>query len=241
MDMTVKDYLSIARSRITDQFKESNNLDRLIAIWLEGYQELQELAIDVSFINNVDVAKGVELDVIGDIVGQPRELVDISTTGYFGFEEDPGAKSFGSLNNSTGGIYYGLDDPASGNILLADPLYRLFIKAKIRANNTGSTPEDVIASAKELFQTDTVQLLEGEYAEIYLYIGRPWNDPELTVFPGLDETNIAGRLLPVPVSVSINYSDVDILASIEAANAWDSASNQLYYTANTILPQNIPD
>lgn len=241
MDLTVHDYLDIARSRYTSQFKESPNFDTLMRIWLEGYQELQEIALDVTFINNVDVAQGAQLDVIGDIVGQPRQLVDISTTGFFGFFEDPGAKSFGSLTNSAGGVWYGLNDPASGNITLPDDLYKLFIKAKILSNNSGGTPEQVIEAAKQLFQTDEVELLEGNYAEIYLWIGRPWNDPDLTVFPGLDETAIAKRLLPVPVGVSINYSDIPITETTQAAIAVESASNSLYYVVNTLLPQRIPD
>ena len=241
MELTEQDYLDIARSRITWQFKEADNLDTLIRIWLEGYQQVQKTLLDIQLINDVDLATGVQLDVIGDIVGQPREVVNISSTGYFGFEQDAGAKSFGSLENASGGLYFSLGDPASGNIQLSDSLYRLFIKAKIRNNNTGGNPEDIIAATKEIFQTDEVELLENDYAGIYLFPGRPWNDPDETVFPGLDETVIADRLLPVPAGVEVNYQDVSIQGSLLAAQEMSIAADLLYFTANTTFPNNIPD
>lgn len=246
MNFDEKDYLDIARSRITWQFKNSDNLDTLIKIWLQGYQEIQKSFIDIQLINDVDLASGAQLDVIGDIVGQPRELVSVSSTGFFGFLEDPGAKSFGSVKNSSGGIYYSVDDPDSGNITLADPLYRLFIKAKIRNNNAGGTPEEVIAAAQDLFQTDTVELIEGDPDDIEgaifaLSIGREWNDEDLTVFPGLDETDIASRLLPKPVGVRIVFIDVLYSATLEASSNWVTASDQLYNLANITYPNTIPE
>ncbi len=99
MNFEEKDYLQIANSRITWQFQDSPNLETLIKIWLQGYQEIQKSLIDIQLINDVDLASGVQLDVIGDIVGQPRQLVSISSTGFFGFLEDPGAKTFGTLKD----------------------------------------------------------------------------------------------------------------------------------------------
>lgn len=241
MNLEEKDYLAEAMSRITWQFKDSSNIETLMRIWLGGYQEIQKVLLEMQLINDVDIATGAQLEVIGDIVGQPRELVNVNSTGFFGFESDSGAKPFGSTSNGAGGLYYSIYDPASGNIQLSDGLYKLFIKAKIRNNNTGGSPEDIIAAAKDIFQTDTVELLEGDYADIYLYIGRPWNDDSLTVFPGLDETAIAARLLPIPAGVQINYEDLSTLGSLRAAQGFSTASDELYYTANTVFPNNIPD
>ena len=243
-DLIEKDYLEEARSRITWQFRESDNLDTLLRIWLNGYQEIQNTLLQVQLINDVDIAQGKQLDVIGDIVGQPRELVNVSSTGYFGFLEDPGAKSFGSLKNSSGGVYYSVSDPESGTIELADTLYRLFVKAKIRNNNAGGTPEEVIAATKDLFQTDTVELLEGdpdnlEGAVFSLAIGREWNDDVLTVFPGLDETVIADRLLPKPSGVRIIYVDVLVIPTLEAVNNWEVAASGLDSLANTTFEENL--
>lgn len=245
MELEKLDYHQIVKDRITNQFKHSLNIERLNKVWTNGFQELQETLLDIANINNVDTALGKNLEIIGEIVGQPRGLLQISTSGYFGFEQDPGAKSFGSLKNGRGGIYYSLDDPASGNVKLNDTDYRLFVKSKIILNNTGSTPEDIIAAARYIFQTDTVELFEGgtdpeEPGVMTLNIGRAWNDPEATFFPDLDETVIADRLLPIPVGVRIEYTDVNVSETLDPVNYWwNIASLNLYYTANTTLPSNL--
>lgn len=208
MNIEEKDYTEINRSRVTEQFKISRNVDRLIQIWTQGNQEIQEVLIEMIHLLDVDVAIGAQLDMIGEIVGQPRELSDIDTTQYFGFEEDPSAKQFGSINNEKGGIWYKLGDPLSGTVLLSDSLYRKFIKAKIIGNNSGGAPEEIITATQNLFNVERVEIVETGNANITLNIdSRPWNDPDSTVFPGLDETTIADRLLPIPMGVKVSYID----------------------------------
>lgn len=206
-------YLDIARTRYTDQFKNSANFDILMIIWMFGFQDLQKEFISLLSIKDVDRAKGVQLDIIGDIVGQPRTLESIDSTGFFGFQSDPGAQPFGTLEDGSGGVYSSLYESGSaGTIALPDGSYRAFIKAKILSNNTGGTPEDVIAATMALFSVETVEILNdpSESGVFSLYIGRAWNDPNGTSFPGLDETIIAERLLPKPVGVRIEYSNTPL-------------------------------
>lgn len=242
MDRTIHDYVGVAQSRITSQFKEAVNLHKLLRIWTEGFQNIQNVLLDVSEINDIETAEGYNLDVIGNIVGQPRELISVSSTGHFGFEQDPGAQSFGSLYNGRGGIYYSLYDPATGDAKLNDLSYRLFIRSKILLNNSGSTPDDIIQAAQYLFQTGNVELYEGgsdpdETAVFSLYIGRPWNDAAETYFPGLDETAIADRLLPRPAGVRIEYIDESVREPKETSDMWwYTASLTLHYTAHTAFP-----
>lgn len=239
MDSTLVSYIDVARERYTDQFKESVNIDSVMQIWLQGYQELQQEALDLVNINDIETASGAQMDVIGDIVGQPRELVDVSTTGYFGFQSDNGAKKFGSVDNSEGGLYFSKQQGGdSGSIQLSDGIYRAFIQNKIVSNNSQATPEDVIKAAKLLFSVKTVELIEnsGGAASFTLFIGRPWNDPEESSYVGLDETVIAERLLPRPAGVRIEYADVGIQAPLNAVDKWVAASDRLYQVANVILP-----
>lgn len=238
------EYIDIARARYTDQFKNSVNFDILMLIWMFGFQDLQKEFIGLLDINDVDKAKGVQLDIIGDIVGQPRTLEDIDATGFFGFQSDPGAQPFGTLTDGSGGIYNSLYESGSaGTISLPDGSYRAFIKAKVLSNNTGGTPEEVITAAQALFSTDYVELLNDitESGVFSLYIGRPWNAPDGTAFPGLDETVIAERLLPKPVGVRIEFVDVEIGATISAVSNWESAANQLFSTVGLNLYQYIGD
>ncbi len=238
------EYIDIARTRYTDQFKNSVNFDLLMLIWMFGFQDLQEEFIGLLDIKDVDKAKGVQLDIIGEIVGQPRTLESIDATGFFGFQSDPGAQPFGTLTDGSGGIYNSLYESGSaGTISLPDGSYRAFIKAKILSNNAGGTPEEVIAAAQALFSTDYVELLNDvtESGVFSLYIGRPWNDPDGTAFPGLDETVLAERLLPKPVGVRIEYIDVAIGDTIAAVDNFESAANYLFSTVNVSLYETIGD
>jgi len=240
MDMEIVDYLQQARGRVTEQFKEKTNIDSLLKIWLEGNQEIQETLLDIEKIKDVDESSGAQLDNIGNIVGQPRQLVDISATGFFGFESDPGAQPFGSTDNSLGGLYYSLDNPESGVIGLNDQLYSIFLKSKITQNNAGTNPEEIITITKRIFNSDIVELFEGgsddtEPAVFTLNIGRDWNDENLTVFPGLDETQVADRLISKPAGVRIEYTNEQVTPTLESVENWVNSSNTLYQTSNTTL------
>ncbi len=235
------DYLSVARSRYTDQFKDSVNFDILMIVWMMGYQEIQETLLSLITIKDVDAATGVQLDVIGDIVGQPRTLENIDATGYFGFYSDPGAQPFGSLSTASGGIYNSLyDSGSSGNTSLPDGTYRSFIKAKIISNNSAGTSEDIITAARALFSTDIVEFGDDPTSGVFsLYIGRPWNDEALTAFPGLDETVVATRLLPIPAGVRIEFRDSGEYETFYAVNRYETAANALDTTVNIELYKTI--
>ena len=241
MDTQLKDYVEIARSRITEQFKGSENLDRLMMMWLEGYEEIQQVILDLFDVLDIEQARGEQLDIIGAIVGQPREVVEVNVTGYFGFEGDNSAKSFGSVYNNGGGVYYSIYDPLTGSVVLSDNVYRTFIRAKIINNNAGGSPEDIIECAKQVFRTDYVELNEVGDTKITLNIGRrAWNDPQYNAFAGLDETDIAERLLPFPVGVTVEYIDTPSKSSpLGFVETWDAAADRLHETANVVLPANL--
>ncbi len=236
------DYLTQARGRYTDQFKNSVNFDILMIIWMMGYQEIQEELISILDIKDVDKASGVQLDIIGDIVGQPRSLQGLDETGFFGFQSDAGAQPFGSLGNSTGGVYASLyRSTSSQTVELSDSAYRVYLKAKILSNNASGTPEEVIAATRMIFSTDVVELYEDESTSgsFSLYIGRPWNDGTETAFPGVDETALAQRLLPRPAGVRIDFVDESLADIFAQVDNWVNASDALYVLTNYTLHDNI--
>ena len=206
MDFSVKDYITTARTRYTSQFENKPNFDKWMSILIAEAQEAQNVALSILTLFDIDNSVGAQLDNIGDIVGQPRELVGLETYGFFGFENDASALTFGSLSNGNGGYFYSLKDTSSGIVVLRDSLYRNILKVKIISNNTGVTPEDVIEATKILFEVDDVILEETGNASFNLSLGdRAWSDTIKTNFPGFDETVLAKRFLPKPLGVSINF------------------------------------
>lgn len=71
------DYLELARSRTTEQFKLENApvFDRYLQLLVVEIQNLQQVFRDLKQLRSLDTAVGDQLDIIGDIVGQDRVLL----------------------------------------------------------------------------------------------------------------------------------------------------------------------
>lgn len=205
----IQEYLAVARSRVTEQFKTEDHpiFDKYLQILLGGKIELQEVFRQLMQERSIDTAVGAQLDIIGDIVGQPRELIDTVLLTYFAYLGYPNAESFGDLNNtSLGGFYKGLDDPLAGNTLLNDEQYRLFIKAKIIKNSTNATPNQVLEFIKFVFDSSSNQIVEEGDAAYTLLVGK-----ELSTFEKVLLTYVSysdghpSRFVPKPIGVRVNY------------------------------------
>jgi hypothetical protein len=200
-----EEFLNVARSRVTEQFKNKRIYDKYLQLLLSGKVELQEIIRDTMQLRSLDTAVGAQLDVIGDIVGRPRGLVTSDIFYYFGFEGAPQGESFSSTTDPTvGGQWYSLDAPVGISRPPSDEEYRLILKAKIIKNRTLARPEDVIAAYKFLFGASQVTIEELAPAEVRIGIGKILTNVERGL---LFDLGGAGQLLPKPVGVSYVYSE----------------------------------
>lgn len=150
------DHKELAISRLATQFKESANLIQYIKTLLLEADTLEQVFLDLLENRWIDTAVGVNLDVLGSIVGQSREFIDAEIFDYFGFYNHPQAQSFGSLTTGEGGRFVYLGEPITGIRLLNDEEYRLFIKARIVRNYSSSTPENIISQIRYVFNSPLV-------------------------------------------------------------------------------------
>ena len=190
------DFLEQSRERITQQFKDKDVLDRYLQIMTVGKTELESVIKDLMQKRTIDNSSGAQLEVIGDIVGQPRTLFDSGIIQYFGFNGATGASPYKSVANTDRvyGPWKGTTDPLFGTRVLSDEEYRRLIKIKILKNSSSASMNSFLSCVKVLFGLDKVSyddvfptsLDEGD-GIVTINIGRDFNDPELTVFPGLDE------------------------------------------------------
>ena len=67
-------YLDVARERKTFAFSDKVVFDKYLQLLLMGQIELQETLKDLMQLRSIDTAEGEQLDIIGRIVGQEREL-----------------------------------------------------------------------------------------------------------------------------------------------------------------------
>ena len=199
------EFLNVARTRVTEQFKNKRIYDKYLQMLLSGKAELQSVIKDTMQLRSIDTAVGVQLDVIGEIVGRPRGLVTSEIFNYFGFDGAMQGESFSSTTDPTvGGQWYSLDAPVGISRAPSDDEYRLILKAKIIKNRTLARPEDVIAAYKFLFGASQVTIDEAGPAEVRIGIGKILNNVERGL---LFDLGGAGQLLPKPVGVSYTYTE----------------------------------
>lgn len=202
---TEEQYEDIAKSRITSQFQDKTVVNKYIELLIDAFEDLQVVFKDLLQKRSIDEATGKQLDIIGEIVGQPREFIAVDLYSFFGFQGAPNAAAMGELGSLLGGQFYSVGDPLGGNILLDDPTYRLFIKAKILKNTTASTPEQFISFINFIFGTTQTFLSEGQ-AEYTVYFGRELSNFELTLLNYVSYSQgYPSRLIPKTVGVRINF------------------------------------
>jgi len=166
------DHKVLAESRLATQFRESTNFINYIKTLLLEANTLEQVFQDILTERTLDNAVGVQLDVLGAIVGQTREFIDAELFDYFGFAINAISQSFGDLSDpSIGGRFITIGEPITGIRLLNDDEYRLFIRAKIINNSTSSTPEEIIAQIQFIFEVDQVLFMDGD-TEYQVSIGR---------------------------------------------------------------------
>ena len=141
------DGVTRADKLIISQYNLSTNLHKYIECFTIVFNDVLQAAIQVATQRYLDYASGQQLDVIGIIVGQPRQLAGSKPLGYFGYYDNAQAQdpSVGNDYNATiGGILKGDLDKDSAEFILTDDDYINVIKAKILKNSSNCTVDDVI-------------------------------------------------------------------------------------------------
>lgn len=206
-----QDYLEVARTRVTEQFKNKLIFDKYLELLLSEQKELQQVFKDLMQKRSIETATGAQLDIIGDIVGQPRELIDTALLSYFAYLGYPDAQPYGDLEGvSKGGFYRSLSDPLAGNTVLNDEQYRLFIKAKILKNTTNATPNELLNFIKFVFGIDVNLIIAEGNAEFTLMLGRNLSNFERLLLNYVSNSEgYPSRFVPKPIGVKVNFGTFD--------------------------------
>ena len=191
-----------AESRLASQYNESENLIGYIRALVEEDDSLEQVFQDVLYKRSIDEGEGVQLDILGSLIGQPRELVDAAIIGYFGFQSAPSALGFGTVGDPTiGGRYRSLGEPTNGTRVLSDEEYRVYLRARAKKNNTRSTVEDIIELITFILNSEQVVLVEGE-TSYSVSIGKVLSDGEKAFITQTD-------LIPKTLGVGVTYQEHD--------------------------------
>lgn len=199
MSSTVLDHQSIGRSRVATQYTESQKFLAYIRSLLASSAELEAVLQKVAEQSDIDTAEGVNLDVIGEIVGVSRILPNSIAVKFFGFEGQPGGDVFGEEGVlGIGSRFRDELEPETATSVLADPEYRLLIRAKIVKNHAHGTNEDILQGLAYLFNAPLTVVEDLGGMAIGVAIGRQLTFQEKALVTVLD-------ILPRPAGVRINW------------------------------------
>lgn len=202
-----EDYIAEARENVTEQFVDKIVIDKYLQLLIKQQEALQKVFKDLLQKRSIEEATGAQLDIIGEIVGQPRELLSADLFPFFGFQGAPLAGSMGDLSNPMlGEKWYSFGQPIGASILMDDDTYRLFIKAKILKNNTASTPEEFLSFMNFMFGTTNTMYLAEDAASYTILFGRELSTLEQVLLNYVSTNNgYASRLIPKTVGVRVNF------------------------------------
>jgi hypothetical protein len=112
----ITDHIARALSRQTQQFKSKPNLEAFITAIVRPIQRLEDVAWQLYTERGLELAVGVQLDVLGVLVGEERE---------------------GKL----------------------DEAYRRHLRARVRANRSNGTVEDLLAITRLILDDEDAELI----------------------------------------------------------------------------------
>ena len=198
----VNDYETITTSRYTEQSKDDAVYNALIQTVVTYLQGLQETMHTVCSITDLQTATGIQLDVIGALLGQPRVLMFFDAEQFFGFEGSPDGQTFGDTGDSSvGGIYISTIQASSNvSFTMDDATYLRILNTKILANTSDCTPNEVLACINALTQTTTSILSLGTSGNVTIKVPSSVDNVSQYFLRNITNTN---SLIPLPLGVRV--------------------------------------
>lgn len=167
-------------NHLIGQFKGKRVLRAILEALGEEMDELEQVFADLRDKRWIDTGEGAQLDGIGTIVNQPRQIADAIQIAFFGFQEQDNALGFEQ------GRFRDQWETWLQSVNLSDPEYRKLLWLKVFKNISTGTAEDTIVSTRRIFDAPYVVLSELGNAKIFIGIGRVLNKNELAIAKAMD-------------------------------------------------------
>ena len=205
------------------QFRRSNTLLGVQSAINNQFIDLYQSLINTMQLRCLDDATGEQLDIIGEIVGQSRELENFGTKNWLKYDTtDLGYEQ---------SIYYVVGTQIGENLLATDFTYKQRIYARIFKNHVkyGSIPE--ILEVVKLIYNINISIRKNGLSDLTLIV--PQNTPLYIVqnLTRVDDTITTDKVyfLPLPSTARI----VDVIYRPKNALTYDALlPNEGYDNAN---------
>ena len=165
---------------IENQLRESPNYIEVIRLLAEDFDEVSDIYDYIAKNINVLNARGVWLDLIGDIVGISRVFEKEIQPVFFGFDDQPNTTGFGQAR------FRELDDKTTASSVLNDDDYRVVIIGKIARNYGDVSEVGVATSVLNMTQADNVLVYQSGQATFSVYVIGLISDNIKSILNGTD-------------------------------------------------------
>lgn len=192
----INQYTLLLIKQYWEKPKAKAEIELLMSTWSESYSLFS--SFEDAF--DLDLAIGNQLDIIGRIVGVPRNVPLVLEKIRFGFDGDATARGFAELFNSDieSAPMFDLFETVYTDQQLDDYDYRFFIKAKIARNISSG----IMTSDERISLQDSIQASFNGQAYV---LDNYDMSLILTISPSVDEerirTILSLDLLPKPQAV----------------------------------------
>lgn len=188
--LTLQSYLGL----ITSEHADKPNFVGFVTAFIKPLIDAQSLFGELITIFDVDTAIGVQLDAVGQWIGESRQISQPITGVYFSL--DTQGLGFDQ------GVWLGPFDPTSGLVSLPDDVYRSLLYAKIIMNSWDGTIATIAAAINALFSGQpSTEIVVLDNQDMTMTVGIAGNAPA-SIYLSLLE----GGYVPIrPSGVLINY------------------------------------
>lgn len=147
------------------QFDRSVKLSAVMRGLAGPFGGLQAALLQLSTQRWLDTAVGAQLDGIGNILGRPRQITEVSAYRFFGFVGQPNIGGFGQYRLYSEGLA-----TTGGTSTLDDDAYRLLLRWKIVVDSAGGTAPQIAAACGPLFQAERIAVEDIGTARIKVHV-----------------------------------------------------------------------
>lgn len=196
--------------RLASQYQESEKFKGEIKAYLAEVEKLKDAFLELIIYRTIEHGEGIQLDIIGELVGQPRASLPIAGEPFFGYQVRPPLPETGNLGYKDritgGGGPYRTRSDTDQYVLLSDLEYKLALRSRIFANYSYSEPDDISQQIYTLFNLKT--LIINTYGSAYIYFigGRPGESERILLNSSwTDSLNQKRDFLPFTLGVKRYY------------------------------------
>jgi hypothetical protein len=204
----VTDYTTL----ITSEHAQQPDFIATVDLTANGAGNIAATVDSLPALFDLDAAIGSQLDVDGQWIGLSRTVGGIPIAlQFFGFSDDASALGFTELGQpSVGGRFVELGEDTTSSATLADPEYRLALRAKILQNQWDGSAQEFEAAIADIVTTPCQFFDPGDHVVTIV--------PSIALDPTLFQLLTAYDLMPRGAGVRYQY-----LQPLATPYAWSIA------------------